>query len=210
MGGYGSGRTGGKPIAEHCRQIDICRMRKDGSMRDGEITSGTLHWSCFGRPSGSINFRCDLIDPNNARINLFFSLERHGRTELVEQVILLRFTVPHYGGRRWWMICPLKHARVAKLYMPMTADCFASRKAWRLGYRSQRIAPADQPLERLFRLEDKLGIGRGSNGPLVRPKGMWERTFVHHQAEHDELSRQVVESMIAQTPQLAEHLGNLV
>jgi hypothetical protein len=44
--------------------------------------------------------------------------------------------VPHYGGRRWWFICPIKKIRVAKLYLPPGATQFASRKAHDLTYRS--------------------------------------------------------------------------
>jgi hypothetical protein len=53
-------------------------------------------------------------------------------------------TVPHYGGRRWWFICPVKKIRIAKLYLPPGATRFASRQAYSLTYRS---------CQRPFRLE---------------------------------------------------------
>ena len=50
--------------------------------------------------------------------------------------VTLVSTVPHYGGRRWWFICPIKKIRVGKLYLPPGASQFASRKAHDLTYRS--------------------------------------------------------------------------
>jgi hypothetical protein len=50
--------------------------------------------------------------------------------------ITLVSTVPHYGGRWWWFICPITKIRVAKLYLPPSTTQFASRKAHDLTYRS--------------------------------------------------------------------------
>ena len=196
MGGYGSGRTGGKPIAEQCRQIDLCRMFREGTARDGQFSSGILHWSCRGQPLGSISYFFDLIDPNDARLTLKFALGSRDSDKQIVQVIPLRFTVPHFGGRRWWMICPVDHTTVSKLYMPLNAQRFAGRGAWHLGYRSQRVAPTNQPLERLFRVRAKVGLERGCNDPLLRPQGMWRRTFARHRTTHDRLNEQVGECLI--------------
>lgn len=195
MGGYGSGRTGGNPIAEHCLQIDICWMLREGKAREGERTAGDLQWSFCGQPSCSITYLCDLIDLHDAKLILKFSRDAGSGAVRVLQYIPLRFTVPYFGGRRWWMVCPVEHIPVAKLYMPINGHHFASRKALCLGYRSQRIAPADTPLERLFRIEAKFGRERGCVGRPVRPMGMWQRTFDRHMAEYDKLSKQVGECM---------------
>jgi len=59
---------------------------------------------------------------------------------------------PHFGGKRWWMHCPINGDLVGKLYCPNGAHTFASRTAWRLDYNSQRIAGRGNPFEALFRL----------------------------------------------------------
>lgn len=184
-------------------------MVKDGKAREGEVTSGELRWSCQDRPCGRLTFLCDLTVPNDACLILQFPLEAGHTGEPNGQIVRLQYTVPNYGGRRWWMICPFEQVRAAKLYMPLHGARFASRRAWRLGYRSQRIAPAGKPLDRLFRLADKLGLERSSNGPLIRPKGMWRHTFASHMAEFEDLNRRVVKAAIAQTPQLAAQLAGL-
>jgi hypothetical protein len=45
--------------------------------------------------------------------------------------VTLVSTVPHYGGRRWWFICPIKKIRVAKLYLPPGATTSLTAPAGR-------------------------------------------------------------------------------
>ena len=77
-------------------------------------------------------------------------------------------------------MCPYQGNRANKLYLPNGGSKFASRQAYRLGYRSQRLSPADQTFERLFRLQRKLGSPKGWGGILLRPKGKWRRTYDWH------------------------------
>jgi hypothetical protein len=74
----------------------------------------------------------------------------------IEQRIGLIPTRPNYGGLRWWMRCPATGQRATKLYKPPGQERFASRRVWRLGYRSQRAPRRDQPFERLYRSRKNL------------------------------------------------------
>ena len=85
------------------------------------------------------------------------------------------------------MICPYRNIRVGTLYLPAGGDRFASRKAWRLGYRCQRLSPRDRACEKVFRLQRKLGSEQGLEAGLQRPKGMWSRTFARHEERYWEL-----------------------
>jgi hypothetical protein len=129
-------------------------------------------------------------DPYASELNLSFCRGSGEDRERVEQRIRLVFTEPNYGGRRWWMICPYKGVRVAKLYLPNGGDRFASRKAWRLGYQSQRVARRDRAFESLFRLQRKLGCEQGYDSWIWRPKGMWNRTFDRYLERFEELDAQ--------------------
>ena len=73
----------------------------------------------------------------------------------------LHHTVPNYGGKRWWIICPYRGARVNKLYLPPGGDRFASRQVCRLGYRSERVTDQARALDRLAALQLKLDCGEG-------------------------------------------------
>ena len=66
----------------------------------------------------------------------------------------------------------------------------AGRMAWRLGYRSQRVAHRDRPFEKLFRLQRKLGSSEGWEAAIFRPKGMWHQTFGQHWERYLELDEQ--------------------
>jgi hypothetical protein len=142
--------------------------------------------------SGSIGYRADMIDPDDGRLELFYNYREGGVNTVAKQHVHLVSTTPNFGGRRWWMICPERHARVGKLYLPVNGDRFASRLAWHLGYRSQRVQPSDKALERLFAAQMKLGCAHGLDKSIKRPKGMWQKTFEVHQARYDVLERAVL------------------
>lgn len=188
MGGYGSGRHGGRPLADYALRVDLARMMRQGQAKPGSLIWGTLHWTCGDEPSGSVSYETDMTNPDNATLTLRYTKGEGESRESVKQVIRLVWTRPHYGGRRWWMVCPYRGHRVGKLYLPRNGDRFASRTAWRLGYRSQRSAPHDKPFDRLNKLQRRLGGREGYEEYIRRPKGMWHRTFERHLARYWEIN----------------------
>lgn len=144
MGGWGSGRYGGRPTANASLRIDLAWMLRTGRAREGSHISGGLSWNCGGEPSGSIGYRALMYPPGEERLELTYTRGKGDDAEQVQQTVRLCFTVPNYGGKRWWMLCPFRHIRVGKLYLPPGGDRFASRQAWRLGYQCQRDAKRDR------------------------------------------------------------------
>lgn len=155
-------------------------MIRTGKAVPGQWLSGTLSWSRGDHPAGSISYQADMRDLEAAELRLEYWRGEAPDREHVKQTVRLIYTQPNYGGRRWWMICPYRHNRVGKLYLPNGGDRFAGRQAWRLGYHSQRVAHRDRPFEKLFRLQKKLGCDQGWGGLITRPKGMWHKTFDRH------------------------------
>ena len=187
MGGWGSGRYGGRPTVDASLTIDLAWMFRSGFACDGAYRAGSIRWTCRGEPSGAISYQAIMMEPGAERLELSYTRGNGADAEQVRQTVRLCFTTPNYGGKRWWMICPFRHIRVGKLYLPAGGDRFASRQAWRLGYQCQREAARDRPLERLFRLQKKLGCDRGLGAFPSRPKGMWQRTYERHLAQYWEL-----------------------
>lgn len=177
MGGYGSGRQYGKPVAEQCFRVDLPWMLRNGRAIAGCNRGGTLSWNCGGQHSGSISYQCNMIDVDDAWLILTYTRGTGDDAEKVQQEIQLTTTRPHYGGRRWWMICPYCGHRASILYKPLNGDRFASRKAWRVGYKIQRVTKRDKPFEALFKIQRRLGCEEGWEMPIRRPKGMWKRTY---------------------------------
>lgn len=191
MGGWGSGRYGGRPTADASLRIDLAWMLRTGRAKDGGWRAGSLSWSRGGEPSGSIGYSAVMDQPGEERLELSYTRGSGEAAEQVSQTVRLCCTTPNYGGKRWWMICPYRGIRVGKLYLPPGGDRFASRRAWRLGYQSQRVTRRDAATERLFRLQRKLGCERGVDNWPTRPKGMWRRTFDAHMARFEELDAAV-------------------
>ena len=159
-------------LVEDCLRLDLAQLMRLGPVRDGMAGQGWLEWRQGGQRLGRIRFRIDLRQRSEARLVLEF---RAGRGEAVafRQSIRLAFTVPNYGGRRWWLICPETGQRVRCLYLPPGGVRFAGRKALGLAYRVERLGKFDRPFARLHRQQRKLA---GETQPM-RPKGMWQRSY---------------------------------
>jgi hypothetical protein len=188
MGGYNSGRSGGRPTADMSRRIDIAWMIRKGLASPGSSISGLISWRVGDHPSGSVSYTADMTDLDNAELRLSYRRGESQSGKHITQTIRLTHTKPHFGGYRWWMICPYRYNRCGKLYLPNRGDRFAGRLAWRLGYHSQRVAHNQRPFEKLFRLQRKLASAQGWGAGLMRPKGMWRKTFERHCEKFDQHS----------------------
>ncbi|MEY4238955.1 MAG: hypothetical protein RL339_1556 [Pseudomonadota bacterium] len=186
------------------KRIDLAWMIRTGRAIPGQWICGTLSWSIGDSPAGWISYQADMCDPEASELRLCYTRGSGEAREEVNQTIRLVHSTPHFGGRRWWMVCPFRHNRVAKLYMPNGGDRFASRAAWRLGYQSQRVACRDRPFEKLFRLQKKMGSVQGWEAGLRRPKGMWHSTFERHFERYLELDDQCAIEM-AEVMGILEH-----
>jgi hypothetical protein len=197
MGGWGSGRRTGRPVKEDGLTIDLGLMLRKGWISDGRSGSGTLTWSNNHGWSASIGYSCTLTDPECASMTLDYRSRRGGGDWVSrKQHVRLVYTVPPYGGRRWWMACPVRGNRVGKLYLPDGGDIFAGRKAWGIAYRSQRAESRDRPFERLFAIQRRCGCPEGWEQPIRRPKGMWRRTFERLEQRYWELDAQCSAEMV--------------
>src|ERR1700722_8091508 len=169
MGGYGSGRSGGRPTTEDGLTLRLSTLPRD---RPGCAWSGSITWTDTrtGEQSGSISYNA-FLRQETGRLRLRYTTTRwDGERRESDYWIELETTPQPFGGRRWWFICPRTGRRAAKLYLPNGAFTFASRQAYRLAYRSQRETSYDRALRRAFKLRDRLG-GRGGIGDhIAKPK----------------------------------------
>jgi hypothetical protein len=118
--------------------------------------------------------------------------EREGN-RVVHDEIRLVWTVPTYGGRRWWFRCPRTYRKTTKLYLPNGGWHFWSRQAYGLGYACQRETRFDRLQRRAATLNRELG-GEGWSTwdvPPRKPKWMRWRTY---DRKYDKWSRVVEEA----------------
>ena len=181
MGGYGSGRSGGRPTTDNGLTLTLSKLLRDGLFRPGCAWGGSLVWTNTrtGERIGSIGYEAHLGE-ENGRVRLHYTTTRwDGEKHSSDYWVELETTPQPFGGRRWWFICPRTGVRAAKLYLPNGAFTFASRQAYRLAYASQREQPHDRASRRAFKLRGKLGAEGGIGDYILKPKWMRWRTYEH-------------------------------
>jgi hypothetical protein len=179
MGGYGSGRSGGRLTTENGLTLSLPKLMRDQLFRPGCAWRGSIVWTntTTGERVGSISYEAHL-GQDAGRVRLKYTTTRYGGEKRESDYWIQLETTPQpFGGRRWWFACPFAGRRVAKLYLPNGAVTFASRQAYRLAYRSQREAPHDRALRRAFKLRSKLGADGGIGDYVPKPKWMRRRTY---------------------------------
>jgi hypothetical protein len=177
MGGFGSGRYGGRPTVESGLALDINRLIRQRWLVPGACTSGALTWSntVTGKDVASIGYTASMVDPDDAWVKLRYLADDVRQDYRVP----IASTPCHYGGRRWWWKCPRSGRRVAKLYLPPGEAVFAARRAYGLAYHSQRMTALDRSHDRQRRLYRKLGARYEyfEQVPPPRPRGMHRGTY---------------------------------
>ena len=179
MGGPGSGnwyRWSTKPTVEDGFTLNLYRLIRGDIVRPGASDSGSITWYGLDskKSTASVGYESDLRDQYEASIRLLYSVAGDSQ----DYKIQLTCTVPEYGGRRWWFVCPVLKVKVAKLYLPAGEKIFASRGAFRLAYTSQNLSREDRLINKAHALRRRLGGKPGSCNPIPeRPKGMHDTTY---------------------------------
>lgn len=173
-------RAPGRPTVEGCRTLSRSHLLRAGFLKPNCRVAGSLVWTNPATGEQTASMRCETRQCDTSfRIRLVYTATNssNGEKHRLDYSISLESTPQRLGGRRWWMICPVSGERVTKLYLPKGCYTFASRKAHRLGYRSQRKSPQERAFSRAFKLRARLG-GQGGIGTYIdKPKGMHQATF---------------------------------
>ena len=156
---FGAGRRAVHVKAEHCEQLDVRRLHREGVLRDGVIGSWIWSDSATGERTGSIGYVV-----GDGFVNLNYSIN----DQPSNQRIALTRTPCNYGGVRPWFVCPVHGERVAVLYL--RAGRFACRHCQRIAYASQSDDAIGRDWRKQSKHESKLGRG------WARPKGMHHTT----------------------------------
>src|SRR5262249_39965307 len=110
------------------------------------FTSGSWQWTYHGGETHSIGYEADLRQPGQETATLIYTRGRPPEAEDLRYGVQLDATVPHFGGLRWWFICPLVvrgvpcSRRVGRLSLPGGARYFACRRCYDLTYTSTQEA----------------------------------------------------------------------
>jgi hypothetical protein len=145
MGGLGSGWSGGRPTVESALRLDIDDMMQWRGIRAFARLAGEMRFNFYGDDI-DVKFESHAGDPWNSWLRLRYSMTEYWTGEEIEidDQIYLAASRPHFGGLRWWFVCPRLNRRVRKLYLPLGGRHFWSRRAYRLAYESQRGTAIDR------------------------------------------------------------------
>jgi hypothetical protein len=109
MGGYGSGRSGGRPTVESSLTLDLRRLFKTGWLKVDARILGLLQWTLVstGEETASIGFESDLgQETGYVQLRWTSTNQRSGEKRQRENRITLTTSPQPLGGRHWFFVCP--------------------------------------------------------------------------------------------------------
>jgi hypothetical protein len=123
----------------------------------------------------------DVVSADDGVAVLRLRHQAAGGLSTMDYIVSLVSTELHYGGHRWWFLCPEAGRRVAHLYLPFDSAEFKSRIAYNLHYASQRDGRVDRTASRARRLHRQLGgdglaLGQSVRSLPAKKKGRWRAT----------------------------------
>jgi hypothetical protein len=145
MGGFGSGRIqwSSRAVVEDCISLSITQLLRRGIIGSGS-GGGTLSWRNVetGEENGSVGFWVDAEDVELVILHLKYTVTIDDVKTDIKEAVRLSYTRPHFGGKRWWFLCPLKKngkaccSRVGRLHLPPGGHYFGCRKCYDLTYQA--------------------------------------------------------------------------
>lgn len=178
MGGYGSGRQGWKPKAEHMQRLNVDKLHKSGALQAGNF--GTWQWSRDGEVYARVSWRAE-----KAALVLDFGFTPYGgETRQISQHIPLVRQPCHFGNFRLYFICPAYRGgracnrRAVNLYF--RGGYFLCRQCQRVAYASQSEDALVRILRAANRHREAIGAQHGVGQFARKPKGMHRATYQRH------------------------------
>lgn len=159
-----------RKTVEQCLRLNVDRMARDGVFRKGPGIRWASKWSNrAGEETDSIGYWVRADHDGRLYLELDYTVT-DGLTKEVTPLnyrIGLTTTSCHFGGSRYWFICPLIRdgqpcrRRVGTLYSPPCAKYFGCRQCYNLTYKCQKEhdEQADLLRKNPFLLEARLAQG---------------------------------------------------
>jgi hypothetical protein len=151
MGGSTSGRyrTRNRGTVDAACRVDLRFLRKQGALREGQRSSGTLAWTRRGEPVGSMGYTV-VMDGKDRHLILTYAFKGEARTMTIQ----LEAVPMKFGGFRYYALCPHTFRRC--LVLPVVGGVVASRQAHRLTYATQSMDLLGRMRQRMDRCEKRL------------------------------------------------------
>ena len=177
---------GWRPHIESALRLRLADLH----LQPGRSIIGSLQWCIDGKPTASIGYSATLREVDG-ELCLRYRDGKGSDARDVECVVPLSSVPLNYGGRRWYMHCPVTGRRTLTLFKWPGIDRFCARDSVRPlpTYASQRVSGSDRILEQRWAIRRRL---RDRSTDLfcepIKPKGMRWRTFERHRARDAKLA----------------------
>ncbi len=170
---------GWRPHIESALTLDVRRLAGMGILREG--ARGSLTWSRDGTAHASLGYAVTLHEQAGTLTLSYTAPDRDtGERKSITCTIALSSIPLHYGGRRWYLHCPLTGRRAQTLHKWNGIAQFCHRDAIRPKptYASQRSSGASRIIDQRWALRRKMGDNFSDLfGEPWKPKWMRWRTF---------------------------------
>lgn len=146
----------------------------------------------------------DSLNTNSQALSI--SYQYHGKAYAYDLAVTR--TSCHYGGQRYWWLCPKCKKRVGVLYL---AGIFVCRHCIGANYQSQLKQPLDRHYQRVAKIRKRLGwYGGIVHGHGEKPKGMHTATYNRLLGEYIELEKMVTNNLMHQFDLIDKKLNGVM
>jgi hypothetical protein len=134
-----------KDTVEDCRSVSISFLRKHDYLNENSCRSGGISWkNCYGEETSSIGIVVSTFE-GERYVRFYYTATKRSSGEKTDYdyKVSLTTTPCHFGGVRYWFICPLSKngvycgRRAGKVYCPPGANYYGCRHCYNLSYESR-------------------------------------------------------------------------
>lgn len=183
MGGPGSGnwfRWDRKAVVEESWTLDLRILKKHGGFKSDKPSIYFL-----SSRTQRVAFRVQKLN-ETLHVSVYL-IDGSQLLPVTAREVQYTTTPCHYGGGRWWLVCPCRSCLRRCVALFLYQGEFYCRRCLNLGYYSQRGGVADHIIERAARLRRKLGASESLQSPLPpRPRYMRKVKYQQLIAEIEE------------------------
>lgn len=153
MGGFGSGRRSTRATTDDCLHIQLPDLKRLGMLKRHCLNRRTLSWRLNGRTVAQFTLVAD-VDCREPFPSLKITGHAGGRR--VDCLVWLDSQPMHFGGERWYALCPHTGNRCTTLVLPPGKTHFASVSGWNVAYGSQRECKVQRAHRAIDRASSRL------------------------------------------------------
>jgi hypothetical protein len=158
--------------------LHLARMPAGWNKRGKATRAVRVQHRCRNRTVAETLIRAEIGDMTGTAL-----LEHRGSdAALIEQSVGLEPLPQHFGGQRWFFVCPVTGNRARKLYRYPGMSGFCSRAGLPapVTYRCQRDSAAQRAMRQIWELRDRLGDKSWLLGSLAKPENMDDVEFCRY------------------------------